>query len=86
MAMSIIEISKESHLPLEEAKEQFLYNVMKTASHDLKTSLACIIGALEIFERTKNKLPIEKQQALIKTALQEAHKLNEIVTKILEIR
>ncbi len=53
-------------------------------SHDLKTPLACIIGALEIYERMGDKLPCEKKHVLINTALQEAHKLNGLISTMLD--
>ena len=54
-------------------------------SHDLKTPLASMIGALEIFQRMKDRLPVEKQDALIQTALGEAHRLDNFITNILEM-
>ena len=46
--MDIPSYAEEKPLPFETAKEQFLANVMKSTAHDLKTPLACIIGALEV--------------------------------------
>lgn len=54
-------------------------------SHDLKTPLASIIGALEIYERMKPRLTEEKQAELIVTALQEAHRLDNFITNILDM-
>ena len=54
-------------------------------SHDLKTPLASMIGALEIYQRMKEKLTPEKQQALLQTALSEAHRLDNFVTNILDM-
>lgn len=54
-------------------------------SHDLKTPLASIIGALEIYERMKPRLTEQKQAELILTALQEAHRLDNFITNILDM-
>ena len=54
-------------------------------SHDLKTPLASIIGALEIYQRMKEKLSEEKRDALLLTALQEAYRLDYFVTNILDM-
>jgi K+-sensing histidine kinase KdpD len=53
-------------------------------AHDLKTPLACIIGALEIYGRMDEKLTPEKRRLLINTALQEAHKLNGFISTLLD--
>jgi two-component system sensor histidine kinase KdpD len=59
--------------------------MLSSVSHDLKTPLASIIGALEIFERMKTKLSEEKQTALIAVALQEAYRLDTFITNILDM-
>ncbi len=70
---------------LEQEREQLHRGMMSAVSHDLKTPLACIIGSLEIHERTKAKLTVEKKDILINTALQEAYRLDSFVTNILDI-
>lgn len=60
-------------------------SILSSVSHDLKTPLACIIGSLEIYERAKEKLPPEKKNALIDTALEEAYRLDSFITNILDM-
>ena len=53
-------------------------------SHDIKTPLACIIGALEIYNYTKESLTEANKNILLETALQEAHRLDALISKLLE--
>src|SRR4051812_36475440 len=69
----------------EQERERLHRIVLSSVSHDLKTPLACIIGSLEIFERTKEKLTLEKRNTLINTALQEAYRLDSFITNILDM-
>ncbi len=71
--------------PPEITRESLHRSILTSVSHDLKTPLACIIGSLEIFERTKEKLSKEKQNILINTALQEAYRLDSFITNILDM-
>lgn len=71
--------------PFEEEREKLHRAVLTSVSHDLKTPLSCIIGSLEIFERTKEKLTAEKKNTLIHTALQEAYQLDSFITNILDM-
>jgi signal transduction histidine kinase len=49
--------------------------VLKALVHDLKTPLTCIIGALEVYERSKDSLSETQRNTLVNTALQEAYTL-----------
>ncbi len=69
----------------EQERELLLRNVLNAVSHDLKTPLACIIGSLEIFERSKDKLSAEKAQVLLNTALKEAYRLDGFISNILDM-
>ncbi len=69
----------------EHERDQLQRSVLRAVSHDLKTPLACIIGSLEIYGRTKEKLSPDKQNALIDTALQEAYRLDSLLTNVLEM-
>lgn len=68
----------------EQDRKILLRKVFNVVSHDLKTPLACIIGSLEVIERMKDTLSPEQFDSLIKTALIEAHRLDEIVSEMLE--
>ncbi|MBY0428107.1 MAG: two-component sensor histidine kinase [Alphaproteobacteria bacterium] len=66
-------------------RERLHSRLMNSVSHDLKTPLACIIGSLEIYQRTKDKLSEEKKSLLLNTALQEAYRLDGFITNILDM-
>lgn len=68
----------------EQERERTHRGMMSSVSHDLKTPLACIIGALEIYKRTQETLSPENKETLINTALDEAHRLDRFVTSILD--
>ena len=59
--------------------------VLTSVSHDLKTPLACIIGSLEIYERSRDKLSLENKKTLLRTALQEAYRLDSYINNILDM-
>jgi signal transduction histidine kinase/ActR/RegA family two-component response regulator len=69
----------------EQERERLQHHVFDSVSHDLKTPLACVIGSLEIYERTQDRLTSDNKDELIKTALQEAHRLNSYITNILAL-
>lgn len=66
-------------------RAQWHQAMLSSVSHDLKTPLASIIGSLEIYERTKATLPVDRQEVLIGTALQEAYRLDMFITNILDM-
>ncbi|MDA0782635.1 MAG: ATP-binding protein [Rickettsiales bacterium] len=68
-------------------KEQLRSMLLSSVSHDLKTPLASIIGALSVHERMKksDKLSPEIAEELIETALNEAQRLDSFITNILDI-
>ncbi len=66
-------------------REQMHRQLFSAVSHDLKTPLASMIGSLEIHQRMKEKLSPDKKDALISTALQEAYRLDNFVTNILDM-
>ena len=52
-------------------------------SHDLKTPLACIIGSLETYDYAKERLTEENKNILLQTALQEARRLDVLISEFL---
>ena len=66
-------------------RERIHRQMLSSVSHDLKTPLASIIGSLEVYERMKTKLSEEKQAALIAVALQEAYRLDNFITNMLDM-
>ena len=59
--------------------------MLSSVSRDLKTPLASIIGSLEVYDRMRDKLPPDRQQTLIRVALQEAYRLDAFITNILDM-
>jgi len=70
---------------LNQERERIHRQMLSPIAHDLKTPLASIIGSLEIYTHMKDALPSEKQDTLIKVALQEAHRLDTFITNILDM-
>lgn len=66
-----------------QAQERLHHSVLTWVSHDLKTPLTCIIGSLETYERTKEKLSTGKKNTLIGLALKEAYRLDSYLSNIL---
>lgn len=68
-----------------EDRDRLHLQMMSAVSHDLKTPLASIIGSLEIHDKMKAALSDEKKEILLKTALQEAYRLDGFITNILDM-
>lgn len=69
----------------DEQRAEFHHQMLSAVSHDLKTPLASVIGSLEIYQQMHERLSPEKQQALLHLALQEAYRLDNFITNILDI-
>jgi two-component system sensor histidine kinase KdpD len=69
----------------DEDREQIHRNMLFAVSHDLKTPLSSIIGSLQIYEKMKDRLTPEKKEVLIMTALQEAFRLDNFISNILDM-
>ena len=69
----------ESHT-FEHERTAMQARVFSAVAHDLKTPIACIIGSLETIEYLKDQLPSDKRDALIASALEQAQRLNTLVT------
>ena len=70
---------------VDEQRAEFHHQMLSAVSHDLKTPLASVIGSLEIYQHMRDHLNPEKQQALLQLALQEAYRLDNFITNILDI-
>jgi len=66
-------------------RERMHRQMLSSVSHDLKTPLASIIGSLEVHARMKDKLSVEKQETLVRLALEEAYRLDNFITNILDM-
>ncbi len=70
---------------VETEREKTHRKIFSKVSHDLRTPLSLIIGSLEIYERMKDKFTEEKKNTLIELAIQEAYKLDNFITNILDM-
>ena len=75
---------KETTTNLDHERDALRLRVFSSVAHDLKTPLACIIGALGTLDQMKASLSPEQHDTLVKTALAEAHRLDGFVTEMLE--
>lgn len=71
-------------IAFEEACEALRRRMFSTVAHDLKTPLACIIGALESLDYMKEKLSGPQHEALVAVALDQAHRLNLLFTRMID--
>jgi two-component system sensor histidine kinase KdpD len=69
---------------IREEREKLRSMLLSSVSHDLKTPLASIIGALSIC-RSQRAVTPEKREILIETALEEAERLDSFITNILDM-
>jgi two-component system sensor histidine kinase KdpD len=70
---------------IDQDRDRLHRQIFSSISHDLKTPLASIIGSLEIYERMIDRLSPAQQKSLIGVALQEAYRLDNFVTNILDM-
>ncbi len=77
--------SDKSKEGFDEDRDRMHLQMMSAVSHDLKTPLASIIGSLEIHNKMKESLSEEKKAILIKTALEEAYRLDGFISNILDM-
>lgn len=59
--------------------------LMSSVSHDFKTPLAGIIGALSVYRSLGKQLSEQKRDALIETAMDEAQRLDNFITNMLDM-
>ena len=70
---------------ISEEREKLRSMLLSSVSHDLKTPLASIIGALNIYHSRRKLLDDKKRNTLIETALGEAERLDSFITNILDM-
>ena len=73
----------ESHM--REDREKLRAMLLSSVSHDLKTPLASVIGSLSVYRSMGSRLPLEQQTTLIDTAIEEAQRLDNFITNILDM-
>jgi K+-sensing histidine kinase KdpD len=69
----------------ERERERMHRQMLSSVSHDLKTPLASMIGSLEVYDRMKDRLNEDKKLELVAVALQEAYRLDNFITNILDM-
>jgi two-component system sensor histidine kinase KdpD len=70
---------------IREEREKLRSMLLSSVSHDLKTPLASIIGALSICRTQHTQLSPAKRDILIETALEETERLDSFITNILNM-
>ncbi|WP_417320063.1 ATP-binding protein [Emcibacter sp.] len=83
-----IELTKMmSDSRIREEREKLRALLLSSVSHDLKTPLASVIGALSVYQRIRDAGRLKPEQAdeLIETALDEAQRLDSFISNILDM-
>lgn len=70
---------------ISEEREKLRSMLLSSVSHDLKTPLSSIIGALNIYRSHAEKIDAKNRSSLIETALGEAERLDSFITNILDM-
>ncbi len=70
---------------IREEREKLRSMLLSSVSHDLKTPLAGIIGALSVYQSLGDRLPVARRSDLMETALEEAHRLDSFISNILDM-
>lgn len=68
-----------------EDREKLRADLLSAVSHDLKTPLASIIGSLTAMEHMKDSLDEGAIEVLRRTAIEEAERLNQFISNILDM-
>lgn len=68
-----------------EEREKLRAMLLSSVSHDFKTPLAGIIGALSVYRSLGKQLSEQKRDALVETAIDEAQRLDNFITNILDM-
>ncbi len=70
---------------IREEREKLRSMLLSSVSHDLKTPLAGIIGALSVHQSLGNRLSQDKRDDLLNSSLEEAQRLDSFITNILDM-
>jgi two-component system sensor histidine kinase KdpD len=70
---------------IENEREKLRSMLLSSVSHDFKTPLAGVIGALSACRSLGSRLTVEKRDSLIESALEEAQRLDSFITNILDM-
>ena len=78
-------VDKAQQAELHKATEAFQATLLNSISHDLRTPLASITGALSSLKEDKGSRLVPAQLELVDTAYEEAQRLNHLVGNLLDI-
>lgn len=70
---------------MREEREKLRSMLLSSVSHDFKTPLAGIVGALSVYRNLGERLTQQKRDELIETAIDEAQRLDNFITNILDM-
>ena len=68
----------------EHERELMQQRVFSSVAHDASTPLACILGSLQTLVQMKDKLSPQQHDSLVDTALDQAHRLDDLFKQILD--
>jgi two-component system, OmpR family, sensor histidine kinase KdpD len=86
LALERAELAEEAHrLQLVQEREKFQTALLNSISHDLRTPLVAITGALSALRESDNNLTPEIRRSLAATAHEQAARLNRLVGHLLDI-
>lgn len=74
-----------SELLVVQARENFQAALLGSISHDLRTPLVTITGALSALQEQETVLPPQARQSLVTTAYEQATRLNQLVGNLLDM-
>jgi two-component system sensor histidine kinase KdpD len=66
-------------------REKFQTALLGSISHDLRTPLVSITGALSVLQEQETVLPLQARQSLVTTAYEQATRLNQLVGNLLDM-
>ncbi|MFZ4125143.1 MAG: histidine kinase dimerization/phospho-acceptor domain-containing protein [Rickettsiales bacterium] len=70
-------------LDVEKERDVLRRRIFSSVAHDAKTPLACIIGSLQTLDQMRKSPSPEQCEILIKTALNEAYRLDMLFSEVL---
>ncbi|MBN1231707.1 MAG: DUF4118 domain-containing protein [Anaerolineales bacterium] len=86
LAIERVNLSNQANkVQLIKAKEEMQSILLNSVSHDFRTPLVTITGALSSLNSPSENLNHDDKQSMIKQALREAEKLNRLVSNLLNI-
>jgi two-component system sensor histidine kinase KdpD len=86
MALERVQLSRQAEqAEILQARENLERALLNSISHDLRTPLVCITGALDTLRERVRTLTVEARLELLDTAWEEAERLNRFVGNLLDM-